>query len=195
MRRCCAGRSRAPVRVSARCGRRGGALSPVRFTGDKWVYLGGAIAVLVSLAGRVLVGGLYGDAEALRLIEALENSSLYFGAAVATSSATILALMLTLLGLTRNAEREFDRWVYQSISRISVISTASLCGAILLLLLLSLPVGDFEKLPDAWFPVLYYLLIVLIALLSGLFISAVLMLYTAIHHVVQAFRPGAENSG
>ncbi len=167
-----------------------GVLSKVGLKSERWPLIGGGLAVLVTLGVKFLIGGVYSQAKAIQLIEALRDSTLYFGAAVATSSATILALMLTLLGLGRRAETDLDIGVYQSVNRIALISTISLCGAVLLLMVLSMPIGEFEKIEDSWFIVMYYVLVVFVALLAGLVITAVLMLFNAIRYVIAAITPG-----
>lgn len=167
----------------------GRALRRVRFTGDVGVVVGGALAVIVSLGTRLLSGRIYSEAKAVQLIEGLRDASLYFGAAVATASATILALMLTLLGLALDADIDFQGWLYRLVRRIGGLSTLSLCGAILLLTLLSLPVGEFERLPQGWYEVLYWFLVLLVAALSGLVIAVVLLLFEGIRHVVATLAP------
>ncbi len=171
---------------------RKGLFSKLAVRSDKWPFFGGLAAVLVTLGVKFLIGGVYSSGKALQLIEALRDSSLYFGAAVATASATILALMLTLLGLSRQADSEFDNWVYQTINRIALISTISLCGAVALLMVLSMPIGEFEKIPENWFVAMYYVLVVFVALLAGFVITAVLMLFNAIRYVIMLITPGDE---
>lgn len=167
-------------------------ISTLKPTGNKWPFIGGGVAMIVTLGVKFLIGGVYSQSQALRLIEALRDSSLYFGAAVATASATILALMLTLLGLSRRSETDFDVWVYKSINRIALISTISLCGAVLLLMVLSLPIGEFDKISEEWFIITYYVLVVFVSLLAGLVITAVLMLFNAIQYVIRLVTPGDE---
>lgn len=177
---------------SAADDKRTGLFSKIPTPNTKWPFIGGGVAVIVTLAVKFLIGGVYSSGQAIKLIEALRDSSLYFGAAVATASATILALMLTLLGLGKNTESDFDEWVYRSINQIAIISTVSLCGAVFLLMLLSMPIGEFENFPTNWFIYMYYALVVLVALLAGLVITSVLMLYSAIRYVISIVTPGQE---
>ncbi|MHA6289364.1 hypothetical protein [Maricaulis sp. CAU 1757] len=163
-----------------------------KFRSPKWAYAGGAVAVIVVLAVKFLIGGVYGPGQALELIRALQSSSLYFGAAIATASATTLALMLTLLGFTRRSDEDFDEWVFHSVNRICTVSALSMIGAILLLLMLQLPVGEFDMLPSGWFRYLYYVLVTLVSLLAGLMISTVLMLLATIRYVVAKLTPGTK---
>ena len=163
-----------------------------RSVGYGWALVGGLLTVGVSLAMRFLVGQIYGSSEAVQLIQALSGSSLYLGAAIATSSATILALMLTILGLAKESSNDFNVKLYHRIDVIGLLSAISLCGSILLLLLLSLPVGQFDNLSSGWFTWLYYTLVVLIAGLSGLLISTILMLFSTIRSIIASLTPTDE---
>ncbi|MBA4803014.1 MULTISPECIES: hypothetical protein [Euryhalocaulis] len=165
---------------------------PFRFRSPRWAYAGGGLAVVVVLGVKFLIGGIYGVRAALDLISALQQTSLYFGAAIATASATIMALMLTLLGFARRGDTEFDEWVFRSINRISTVAAFTLGGSILLLLMLQLPVGEFEKIPHGWYSSLYFILVTLIALLAGLMISTVLMLLSTVRYVISHLTPGDE---
>ena len=165
-------------------GKFGGVEKKFRSVGYGWALIGGLVTVGISLLLRLFVGQVYGSGEAIELIESLSSSSLRLAAVIATSSATILALMLTILGLAREAANDFNMKLYHRIDVIGLLSTVSLCGAILLLLLLSLPVGQFDNVPSSWFTVLYYILVGLIAGLSGLLISIILMLFSTIRSVI-----------
>lgn len=153
---------------------------------------GGITAALLAVGSRFLIGTVYSDADAVQLIEALSRSGLYLGAAIATASATILALMLTLLGFTRRLDEDFDRTVYRRINRVGFLSTISLCCALLLLLFLTLPVGEFTELPDRWFPWMYNILITFTGVLTGLLITTVLLLYTTLRHVTASITPSED---
>ena len=84
------------------------------------------------------------------LIESLSRAGLYLGSAIVTASATTLALMLTLIGMMRRMESEFDDTTYRGIELIARLATASLMFGLLVLLAFTLPVGEFEELPAAF---------------------------------------------
>ena len=157
---------------------------------DNWTYYGGLVALAVALGVNSLAGTIYNSAEAREMVDALSTSALRFGAAIATSSTTVLALMLALVGITRNADMNFGGGLYQRVKRLCRLSTVALCWAIFLLLILSLPVGEFENLPGQWYTVFYWLLVSLISGLTGLAITVVLMLYNAIEHVIETLASG-----
>ena len=155
----------------------------------RYVVAGGFAATLIAGMQWVFNGIVWNDAQALDLLQSIQQPSLYYGAAVATSAATILALMLTLLGLTGRSDTRFDRQVYESIQRVGLLSSITFCIAILLLLVLALPIGEFETLPDNFYPVVYNLIAGLNAALAGVLISAILMLYSTIGQVLGTFVP------
>lgn len=122
----------------------------------------------------------------------MSSSALYFGSAIVTAAATILALMLTLLSLTSQADDDFDKVFYLRVERIGKLASVTLIGGIILLLFLSIPVKEADKVPGSWFMIMYYVLMTFLAILAGLLISIVLMLQNAISSLINIIRPSAE---
>ena len=141
---------------------------------------------------REAIGTIYSSGEAIMLLEALARSGLYLGSASATASATTLALMLTLIGMVRRSDHDFDDEVYQNIDRIAKLATASLMISLMLLLVLVFPVGEFDDLPNDWYPNLYEGLFGLTVLAVALLASTVAMLYRTVRHVIASITPGDE---
>ena len=161
------------------------------FFGYKKALYGGVLAGSIALGGQWLVGLAYSGYEARQLLESLAASALYLGSSVVTASATILALMLTILGLTKQTESEFKTIFFERIKRIGLLSTIALSGGILLLLFLSIPLQESDNIPTTYFDTIYYILIIFIAALSGSIVAIVLMLYNAITSVIDVVRPKA----
>lgn len=159
------------------------------FIGEKKALIGGVFAAAVALVGQWLIGQIYSGYEARRLVEAMAASAHYLGSAVVTASATIIALMLTMLSLSNQTEDDFDIIFYRRIKRIGVLATASLIGGILLLLFLSVPLQEADSVPSRWFTTIYYVLIGFLAVLSGLLVAIVLMLLNAITSLIDVVRP------
>ncbi|MBE9116473.1 hypothetical protein IQ249_11235 [Lusitaniella coriacea LEGE 07157] len=147
------------------------------------------ITAFIIIAQPYLVGSIYSSAKAVDLLKGLQSSSLYFGSAITTASATVLALMLTLLSMTNKSENEFDGSVYRSIEIVGLISTATFIGAVLLLLCLSLPVGKFDNIPPGWYRGLYYTLSTLNGLLSGLMTAGILILFDTVRLLIRDISP------
>ena len=135
------------------------------------------LILLVGLAGHFSSGAIYSSLEAREMISALSSPALYLGSAIAASAATTLALMLTLLGLVRRADAEFDTHMYVQIYRVAVLSTVLLAGAVVMLLLMTMPIGEFDDVPESWFPMLYKVLYWIVVVLSAGLVAMVTMLF------------------
>lgn len=162
------------------------------FVGGRRAIYGGISAAAVALVGQWLIGRVYSGYEARQFLESLSSSALYFSSAIVTASATILALMLTILSLSSQADEDFDQVFFLGVERIAKLATVALMGGILLLLFLSIPIKESENVPGSWFTAIYYALIIILAALAGLLITIVLMLLNAISSLIDIMRPTAE---
>ena len=150
------------------------------------------VVLVVAVVQPLLTGRIYSEAEAVELLQSIKDSSLYFGSAVATASATVLALMLTLLSVTSQVDTRFDRSTYKGIRAIGALTTATFIGAVILLLLLSLPVGEYDSIGKVWYQVFYYVLCTLNGLLSGVMIFSILILFETITTLISKIAPDAD---
>lgn len=164
----------------------------ILFFGSKYALVGGIIAGSIALAGQWMVGQVYSGWQAHKLLESVISAGLYFGGAIVTGSATILALMLTMLGVTRQTNSEFDAIFFKRIERIGKLSTISFIAGVLLLLFLSVPVQKSDEVPTSWYTAIYYILTSFIAILSGLIVTIVLMLFNAIESVINTLKPDVD---
>lgn len=162
------------------------------FVGSRRALYGGIIAGAVALAGQWLLGSIYSGYEARQFLESMSSSALYFGSAIVTAAATILALMLTILSLTSQTDDDFDKVFYLRVERIGKLATVALMGGIILLLFLSIPVKEADDVPSNWFTIIYYVLMTFLAALAGILIAIVLMLQNAIGSLIKVIRPSAE---
>lgn len=142
--------------------------------------------------GRWANGFVYSSAEAKDLISSLSESGLYLGSAMAASSGTTLALMLTVIGIVRRMDQDFDAPIYRRINLVSLLSTLSLAGSVVMLLVLTLPVGDFDKLPSQWYPTLYNVVYAMVIGLSALLVSTVVLLYGTVRVLIANITPNDE---
>lgn len=162
------------------------------FIGSKKALYGGLLAGAIALGGQWLVGQVYNGYEARQLLESVASSSLYLGSSIVTASATIIALMLTMLSLTKQADSQFDSEFFKRIQQIARLSTIALSAGILLLLFLSMPLQESDQVPADWFKAIYYVLITFVAGLSGLAVGVVLMLLNAVNSLIDVVRPSMD---
>lgn len=158
------------------------------------LWAGGTFLVLcvVGFAARKAIGTIYSTAEATSLIDALSRAGLYLGSAIVTASATTLALMLTMIGMMRRMDSEFENATYRGVELIARLATVSLMFGLIVLLAFTLPVGEFEKLPAAWFDNLYNVLFAACVIMVGLIAATVTVLYRTLRQVIATITPGNE---
>lgn len=161
----------------------------ILFIGAKRALIGGILAGGVAIGGQFLVGQIYSGTEARSFLTALVPSARAVGTGVVSASATIMALMLTMVGLGRRATRDLGDRFFKRIERIGLLSTIGLSAGVLQLLILTIPLQESQKLPASWFTIVYYALMTLTAAISGLMVAIVLMLFNAMQSLIKVFNP------
>jgi magnesium-transporting ATPase (P-type) len=159
------------------------------FMSNWWIVAGAVIVALVAFMARMVVGRYFTGDQARDLVEAMTGSALFLAAAIATGSATIIALMLTLLGLARDAHDEFRRAFHDRIRTIAWLATVSLVGAVLVLVTMTIPVVESEAIPVDWYRNLWWVFSGAIAAVSGLFVSVVITLLVTVIGAVDVLTP------
>lgn len=154
------------------------------------------IALVIAFSVPSVTGQIYGSAEAKDLLLSVQKASLYYGSAVATASATILALMLTILSFTDSyEEEEKDKKTFIRLHAIAAFCVYSFIGAIILLLCVSFPVNQFEKIPSDWFSFIYYLICAWNGLLAGHMITTILILRDTATQIIGDISPDFNEKG
>ncbi|OZC04426.1 hypothetical protein [Rubricoccus marinus] len=146
--------------------------------------LGGGIAAAVSLGAGTIVGVTSG-VDVRLLLEASMPTVRFLASAVVTASATTLALILTLLGLSANTDLDVDPGFYRRLWRIAQVDVATFVGSIVLLVMLVIPFGEEAGLSSTFYTVAYYTLATASALTSGLLVAVVLGLYNAATDLIE----------
>lgn len=157
-----------------------------------WPLLVFGVICALGFGARKAIGNIYSSGEALVLLEALVQPGLFVGSAIATASATILALMLTLIGMVRRTDTDFGEGIYRNVDRVAKLATASLMASLLLLLVQVFPVGEFDGLPSNWYSVLYDALFAGMTIAVGLLAATVTMVYRTVHFVIARVAPDDE---
>lgn len=153
---------------------------------SKKAVVGGTLAFLVLFIGTFSVGEISG-AEARDLLTSMLPTARFLYSAVVTASATVLALMLTLLSLSFNTQSRLDASHYQRIRRIALIDTVTFITAMSFLLFLIVPLDEPQSIVPSWYEVFYYTTVVGSAVLGGLLVTIVLMLYSTVTDMIRIF--------
>lgn len=144
---------------------------------------GGLMAALVTGGGAYMVGTL-SNAEARLLMETALPRTQSLAGTVILASATILALMLTLLGISRGTESDIHSSHYQRVRQIALLDAVVFCFAMTVYLILNVPLVESEKVSPDWYNIIYYISLGCASLMGGALISIVLMIYNTVRDVI-----------
>ncbi len=158
----------------------------------KRAAVGGVIAAIVALVGALATGKISG-AEGQALVQAMLPTTRAFTTTAMIASATIIALMVTLLSLSANANSTLKPVYYRRIQHIATIDVGVFISATLFLLLLNLPLERADKVPMSYYDVMYYANVAVSAALGGAIIAIVLMLYHTVRDMIRIVGPSDEH--
>ncbi|MGP1992934.1 hypothetical protein D9V96_013720 [Zobellia laminariae] len=147
-------------------------------------FLGGAICLVAILAGTFLLGRLSGYEAKVLIKNSLDGLNTLCNT-VALASATILALLLTLLSLSSGSESKLKEEHYYHVLQIAKLDTAVFIAAVMSFLLLNLPITESDSVPSNWFNIIYYISLGISSILSAALIVVVLMLYNTVVNIIK----------
>lgn len=149
----------------------------------KRAIVGGIVSTIVMGTGTFILGQISG----YKAMELLKNSMSGINMlcnTVILGSTTILALMLTLLGLSRSSESRLTDRHYKDVLMIAKSDTILIVAAVIAFLLLNLPISESKEVSSGWYETIYYASLMTASLLGGGFIAVVMMLYGTITNVI-----------
>ncbi|WP_372919074.1 hypothetical protein [Salegentibacter sp.] len=149
----------------------------------KRALFGGAVATVVMASGTFLVGRLSGY-EAKVLLESSISGINMLCNTVILGSSTILALMLTLLGISRAANSSLTKEHYRHVLNIAKYDTILIISAVIAFLFLNIPITESEEVPGSWYTNIYYITLGVASILGGGLIAVVTMLYGTIANII-----------
>lgn len=154
----------------------------------KIAVVGGIIAVFFSLVGVFGVGSVSG-AKAMILLEAMFPTTRFLCSAVMTASATILALMLTVLSLSQSFDKPLKPVHYRRIKQVALVTTIAFIASSITLLLHCIPLEQTEGVRSSWYDSIYYVLLGTISVLGGIMTTIILMLYRTVSQLISVVSP------
>jgi hypothetical protein len=157
----------------------------------KRALAGGALAAAVTLTGMWLSGLASGSAVNTLLRDFLPSAQDFSGT-ITLASATILALMLTLLGMSSSSDSTLKPAHYVRIRQIAFGDALVFVFSVTLGLLLNVPLTESSKLGAGVEAVVYYGALGLTALLGGALVAIVLMIYNAVADMIDVLALGKE---
>ena len=158
----------------------------------KRAITGGFISLGIIGLSTYMLGNLSGY-EAKILIKASLSGLNTLCNTIVLASATILALMLTLLGVSSDTSSILKKDHYQHILQIAKLDTVVFVASLLFFLIFNLPVTESENIPENWFDIIYYLTLCISTVLSSALVVVVLMLYNTISNIIKIIGLGIED--
>jgi hypothetical protein len=159
-------------------------LKDLEFSG---ALIGGLVTA--SFLFAIVIGiGWIGSFEARGLIEAILPGARFLGSTVVAAAVTVLALLLTLVGLSMNSEHTFSDRLYARAIRITRMAVVCVIMGVAVLLAVSIPIVEVEEV-RAHYGTMYYLLSGAMAILGGLVTAMGLMIGATLRGLIAAAHP------
>jgi hypothetical protein len=152
-------------------------------TQNKRSIYGGVATFLFMGLGAFLLGNLSGYEAKVLIDTSLSGISMLCNTIV-LGSATILALLLTLLGISSGVESKIKKIHYYQVLNIAKFDTLLFIGALLLFQFFNIPITESENLPTSWFAYIYWATLFFSSLLSGFMVTVILMLFTTFRDII-----------
>ncbi|MFV8225821.1 hypothetical protein [Christiangramia aquimixticola] len=149
----------------------------------KRALVGGVVSTIVMGTGTFILGKVSGY-EALELLKKSMAGINMLCNTVILGSTTILALMLTLLGISRSSDSQLTDRHYKDVLTIAKSDTILIVVAVITFLMLNLPISESKEVTTVWYQTIYYVSLGMASLLGGGFIAVVMMLYGTVTNVI-----------
>ncbi|PZD76716.1 hypothetical protein [Mesonia sp. K7] len=162
------------------------------FKKNKKPIYGGIIATLFTGAGVFILGNVPGY-EAKQLITSSLSGINMLCNTIVLASATILALLLTLLGISTGTKSRLKNAHYQQVLNIAKFNTILFVGALLLFQFFNIPITESDKVPTSWYTTIYWITLFFSSLLSGMMITVVLLLYSTVTNIIKIVGLGKDH--
>ena len=153
-------------------------------TSTKKAIWGGVFAILFLLSGTFLLGKLSGYEAKVLIKNSLSGLNVLCNTIV-LASASILALLLTLLGLSSTSNSKLKKDHYLHVMQIAQLDTVIFIVSLLSFLIFNLPITESDSIPPEWFTIIYYITLGVSAILSGALIVVVLMLKNTVVNIIK----------
>lgn len=154
----------------------------------RYALWGGIVTTMIIFLGTYLMGKV-SSTEAIANLREIRPSIRFTCSSVMTATATILALLLTLLSFAHNTDKRLKSWHYERIHWIGRFAIGAFAGAMILLMLLNLPLENADESMKRYYSIVYYALLSYSAILGGAMITIIVLLYEAARDMIMLFRP------
>ncbi|WP_370174725.1 hypothetical protein [Leeuwenhoekiella palythoae] len=150
---------------------------------NKRALMGGFITFVFLLVAVFVLGNISGYKGKV-LIEASLSGINMLCNTIVLGSATILTLLLTLLGISTSSRSTLKKAHYKQVANIAKLDTVLFIFALVLFQIFNIPITESEQVPTFWFKYIYWATLFSSSLLSGMMVTVVLLLYTTVTNII-----------
>ncbi|QHI36480.1 hypothetical protein IMCC3317_18430 [Kordia antarctica] len=162
------------------------------FKTHKIALLGGIIATSFTGIGVFLMGNVSGY-EAKQLLEGQLSGLNMLCNTIVLASATILALLLTLISVSSGSDNTLKKKHYKQVLNIAKFDVILFISALILFQFFNMPIMESDQVPTSWFNSIYWLTLIFTSIISGMMITVILMLYTAVTNIISIIGLGEDH--
>ena len=145
--------------------------------------LGGLIATTFTGLGVFLLGNISGY-QAKQLLESSISGQNMLCNTIILASATILALLLTLLSVSSASKDTLKKKHYRQVLMIARFDVIVFISSLIIFQFFNMPIIESDEVPTSWFKIIYWLNLIFTSIISGMMITVILMLYKAVTNII-----------
>ena len=150
---------------------------------NRRAIFGGIVTFTIITLGMFLLGNISGY-EAKKLLGASLNGINMLCNTIVLASATILALLLTLLGISSGTESKLKDGHYLEVLSIAKIDTMLFIITLIMFQIFNIPITESNEVPTGWFDIIYWATLIMSSILSGGMVVVILMLYNTVKNII-----------
>lgn len=154
----------------------------------------GIVTAIIAILVYFGMNAIFSHLQPYQLIRAMQGTTNTFCFAGITASSTILPLMLTIFSYAMNKTEQFETRFYQRIKHIGGLCVGAFMAGLFTLMILSAPLGNMPEIDPTWHRLVYYLVILGIATMSGFLVTILVLLYTTISTIIHKLAPELEDN-
>jgi hypothetical protein len=150
---------------------------------NKNAIYGGILATVFTGLGVFLLENVTGY-EAKKLLKSSLSGLNLLCNTIVLASATILALLLTLLSVSFGSDSKLKKRHYIQILNIAKFDVILFIFALVIFQFFNIPILESDNVPLSWFNKIYWATLASTSLISGMMITVILMLYNAVTNLI-----------
>ena len=154
--------------------------------------IGGGIVTLLGLTAAILVGQI-GDYQAKHFLAQSQNNINVLCNTIVLASATILALLFTVLGLSSSTDINLKNAFYRRIKQLALFDTILFIITMFIFLTLNFPVEKAGDIPAFWYKMIYYVTAVSASIIGGMVVTVIMLLYSTISDLIHILGFGSDH--